>query len=181
MSAEVTESQPYRLILRRAIAFFIDYIIIILPYIAILTAYSVISAGDDLSSLFPSNAVQGQLGGFVTLTLPVTLYFIVLESRRGATLGKSRMGLCVQTPDGEPAGIASITLRNVLKFIPWEIAHTIMWQYSYNEVFPEWGSIVGLVLVYGLLGIYAVTMFVTPLRQTLYDKVTGLCVMPCQR
>lgn len=177
MTTNAMEHDTHGLIIKRIAAFIIDYSVIILPYIVGVTLFNAMRSGTDVSQFVPTNPAQGQLMGFLSVTLPVTLYFVVMESWRGATLGKLRMNLVVQAADGTPASFAAVLLRNVLKFVPWEITHMLIWRNVYSESFPTWAFVGGLALVYGLLGIYIATMVVSPSRQTLYDGIAGVVIV----
>ena len=66
---------------------------------------------------------------FLTLVLPVILTFAYLEgSGRQATLGKGRVHLVVTDADGRPPGFRRALVRSALKFLPWQLAHTAVFQ-----------------------------------------------------
>ena len=84
---------------------------------------------------------QGQAIGFVSMTIPVTLYFTLMErSAWHATVGKRLVGLVVFRPSGEPLSLARALLRNALKFTPWEFGHTLTQQmyFSSQDAMPLW-------------------------------------------
>lgn len=87
------------------------------------------------------NVWEAQTLGFCTLTVPVFSYFYISErSAYRATLGKRLMGLQVVS---ETSDKPRVLLRNVLKFLPWELAHTGVYQaiYGANEgQDPGWGT-----------------------------------------
>jgi uncharacterized RDD family membrane protein YckC len=61
----------------------------------------------------------------------VTLYFALSEaSAREATLGKRRLGLRVVTVEGQRLSLGRSVLRSAVKFLPWELAHAAIWQYT---------------------------------------------------
>ncbi len=65
----------------------------------------------------------GQLIGFLTLTLPVITYSCLSEQSRWAgTIGKKLAGIAVRA-DAQSSGMR-ILLRNLLKYLPWEMAHS---------------------------------------------------------
>ncbi|AXH94893.1 RDD family protein [Ornithinimicrobium avium] len=56
--------------------------------------------------------------------VPFVVYLSVTESsRRRATLGKRWAGLVVVDASGGRAGTGQVWLRNIVKALPWEIAH----------------------------------------------------------
>jgi uncharacterized RDD family membrane protein YckC len=71
----------------------------------------------------------GQGIGFLSMTLPVLLYFAVSESShlRG-TLGKRTLELRVVAQDGQRLPFGRALLRNGAKFAPWELGHTVAQQ-----------------------------------------------------
>lgn len=88
-----------------------------------------------------------RVAAFVLDYLPVSLYFALSEaSTRQATWGKQKVGLQVMRSDGTPLSLARALARMALKFTPWGLSHTLLWQLTWVE--PE-----GLPLIYG--GIYS--------------------------
>ena len=80
-----------------------------------------------------SNPWTAQAIGFLSMTLPVTLYFSIMEgSKGGATLGKRIVGLRVFTICGERISFSRALLRNGLKFVPWELGHLVAQQAFYS-------------------------------------------------
>jgi hypothetical protein len=61
-----------------------------------------------------------------TLTGPVVLAFAVMEARLGLSPGKAALGLRVDR-DGACPGFPRALARNLIKFLPWEIAHIGIW------------------------------------------------------
>lgn len=164
----------------RALAFGIDYLVIA-GYAAALTGVSLaLRAGPfpGLNNLF-AHPVSAQITGYLSLTLPVTLYFALMEcSPWQATLGKRRLGLRVVTIGGARLSLAQALLRSVLKFLPWELAHTCLWQTPGWPVAPQsppplvqggW-AVVGLLVAIYLAGLLAG-------RRTLYDQISGTVVV----
>jgi len=155
---------------RRAGAFAFDYVIILF-YLAVITLLSLL-----INSLFSVNQwlfadrVRAQLTGFLLITLPVTLYFALSESSaRQATWGKQRLNLKVADRNGNRIGFWRALGRTLLKFIAWEISHTLIWQIYFSpQMEPGWIDY-GFVLVYLLIGLNIVSLVITKTHQTLYD------------
>jgi uncharacterized RDD family membrane protein YckC len=122
----------------RVIAFAFDYIIIA-SYLIFIMAIGLL-----VNVLFPTtahelfgNSLSGQITGFLIITLPVNLYFILFEfSAWHATWGKGMKGLQVTRTDGARLTILRASSRTFLKFIPWELAHTCIWQISFTYQEP---------------------------------------------
>lgn len=82
--------------------------------------------------------VGTQIIFFFVLTLPVGVYLYKTESGvRHATVGKRRVGIEVTSTDGGPPSKRNIVIRTVVKLLPWELAHTFIWQMQY--VFYQFG------------------------------------------
>ena len=113
-------------------AFVMDYLVI-LVYLALLTAlvWTLNSVFPNISKALFDNPLSGQITVTVVLTMPVTLYFALFElSGWQATLGKRWKNLKVVYASGGRLSRTRAVFRTLLKFIPWELAHTCMWQIS---------------------------------------------------
>jgi uncharacterized RDD family membrane protein YckC len=163
---------------QRVGAFALDYVII-LVYLVAITLFSLL-----MNSLFRVNQwlftdrIRAQLIGFLLITLPVSLYFALSESSvRQATWGKQRLGLKVTDRDGNQISFWKSVVRTALKFIPWELAHTLIWQISFTpNQFPQW-IVAGFIIVYLLIGANIASLVFRKDRQTLYDLLTGTYVV----
>ncbi|MGH7556238.1 MAG: RDD family protein [Gemmatimonadota bacterium] len=163
----------------RSFAFALDYVLIAI-YLVVLVV-----AGGILSRTLPSiarslfdNPIWGQATGFIVVTLPVTLYFTLLEaSSWQASWGKRKMHLVVTDMDGERISLTRSLSRTVLKFIPWELAHLCIWQVSFalDKTSPIFTA--GFALVWLLVAIYIMSMLISPTRQTVYDRLAGAFVL----
>ena len=124
----------------RIIAFVFDYIIISL-YIGLTVGVTVglNSISPELAQRPFNNRLLSQVAGFLIMTLPVTLYFAILEaSSWQASWGKRMRGLRVVTINGERLSFGRSLGRTALKFVPWELAHTCVWamQFAEYEISP---------------------------------------------
>jgi uncharacterized RDD family membrane protein YckC len=125
-----------QLLQKRLFAFLIDYLVIA-GYAVVLFGLAVL--GFELFGASPaiSNPIVGQMVGFITLTLPVFLYFFITEKgKRKGTIGKRKLKIQVET---EAVNLTrNMLLRNILKLLPWEIAHTgVHWVVYYSNNNPE--------------------------------------------
>ena len=116
---------------RRVAALLLDYLVV-LGWMALLAAgalvLSVVSGGypDVLGALGP---VGTQAAFLVLLTLPAGLYLYIGESGPAqASWGKRRLGLVVTGIDGSRPSRSRVAVRTVVKLLPWEVAHTLVWQ-----------------------------------------------------
>ena len=169
---------------RRIAAYFIDYGVILL-YLALLTGAMVlldslvaVSLGD-----IQSVAVK-QLVITLTLTIPVVLYFAIMETApRGATVGKRIMHLTVRTAEGRPAPFRRTLARGVVKFLPWELAHTVIWRIPSGSdeavTFLPWQSASLAVVALACMS-YVMSLFIAHGR-TPYDYLAGTRVVEVSR
>ncbi len=167
---------------QRIAAFAIDYAVIA-AYIGLLTG-----AGFATRALLHQHLglphtntekIQGHAAAFLTLTVPVALYFALSEaSRIQATLGKRALGLRVTTMDGNRVPLGRSLARSAIKFAPWEIAHTAIW-HTPGQPFvspPAAGNIAGYTLALGGAAWYAASLFIGDQR-TPYDHIAGTTVL----
>lgn len=163
---------------KRAGAFALDYIVI-LGYLLGLFLLALLA-----NILFSANQwlfadrFRAQFVAFLLVTLPVTLYFAVFESSpRQGTWGKQRLKLKVAERVGKRVSFWRALGRTLLKFVPWEISHTLIWQIYFSaQTEVVWVSY-GFVLVYVLIGLNVISLGMTKTRQTLYDLLTHTYVI----
>jgi len=183
MSNHVPNSFQYAGLAKRLKAFAFDYLLI-LAYIIILAGvnFGIILRGKALEELFPFFALPVVKDGiaFLTLTLPIFLYFTLQESsNRQGTWGKRKVGLRVVNAQGETLTKFQAFVRSLVKFLPWQIAHTSI--YQIKEVVPggptEPFDITGFVLVYILVGINIAAIFISKKHRTPYDWASSSYVI----
>ncbi|TLS52867.1 RDD family protein [Paenibacillus antri] len=153
----------------RSKAFLLDYVLI-LAYLVILVLANVIFA-PNLQGLFEGSPAVAQLSGFVMVTLPVSLYFIVCDSAFGGrSFGKRKTGIRVVAADGASLSVPRAAFRTMLKFLPWELSHYVVHRLVRlgDEELPLQYAIVGG-FVYVLMFSYILTALFTKRKQSLYD------------
>jgi uncharacterized RDD family membrane protein YckC len=168
--------------LRRIAALVIDYALI-LGWMAVVALASVATAfitGASADWLAWGTAVA-ELLGFVVLVLPVGIYLFVTEnSRRQATLGKRVLGMRVVAIDGSRAPAWRILVRTVVKLLPWEFAHFLVWHavdaLARGAGFPTW-LLAGLVVADLLPIAYVLTVALQRDRRGPHDLVAGTRVV----
>jgi uncharacterized RDD family membrane protein YckC len=169
--------------LTRIKAFGFDYLLI-LGYLAVLAGvgtWLTLGPAGDRWTLLMSDPSRADLVAFLTLVLPVILYFALSEaSDVGATAGKRRIGLRVVGPGGTRLRLPRSLVRSGLKFLPWQMAHTAMFHIpgfpmSPGEP-PAWSPVI-LSMVWLLVALYLLGL--TPIfgRRTLYDRLAGSTVV----
>jgi len=166
---------------QRAGAFALDYVIILFYLVAItLLSWLINSLFGGTQWLF-TNRARAQAIAFLLITLPVTLYFALSEfSIQQATWGKRRLGLKVTDYNGDRISFWRSLARTSLKFFPWEVSHTLIWEISFS---PKTNSIwinYGFVLVYVLVGLNIASLIMTDKHQTVYELLAKTYVMKWQ-
>ena len=158
----------------RFLAFLWDYVPI-LVYIGLLVLLAL--AIPVLQSLF-RHPVQADVVAFLILIVPVMLYFALQEGGpQQATWGKRKMGLKVVRMGNARLATPRAMLRSVIKFLPWQLAHTAIYQSQPMGVLPQFAIWVLFLLAYGLVIIYIVLIWWNPTHRTLYDWVAGSAVV----
>jgi uncharacterized RDD family membrane protein YckC len=100
------------------------------------------------------------------------------SSNRGATLGKRALRLRVVGSDGRRISVARGFFRSALKFAPWEIAHTAIWQIPGRPFVDPPGAAnwAGMVAA-GVLALVWVGSLFVGRRRTPYDRAAGTRVV----
>jgi uncharacterized RDD family membrane protein YckC len=166
-------------LLLRSLAFSLDYVLIA-AYLAVLIMVGVAlqSSAPRLAAVLFGDPLAGEATGWLLITLPVTLYFSLSEaSSRQGTWGKTRMRLEVTDSAGRRLGLARSLGRSTLKFVPWELAHACIWQVTFARDPSAPIYALGFALVWVALAANVVSMFLSPERQTLYDRAVGSIVV----
>ena len=159
----------------------LDYLVI-LAYLIVLTAASLATQLSPAASIFSRalmRPITAELVGFLTLTGPVILYFAFTEaSAWQATVGKRALRLVVVGPGGGRLSLGRAFVREVVRFLPWEMAHALIWPLAlppHKEPLPV--TLGGFGAVYLLLIVYVVSLFVGSEHRTVYDRLAGSRVM----
>jgi uncharacterized RDD family membrane protein YckC len=163
---------------KRAEAFALDYIIILCYLLGPVLISLLVNTLFGANQWLFANRVRAQFVAFLLVTLPVTLYFAVLESSaRQTTWGKGRLKIKVTDGAGNRIGFGRSLGRTLLKFVPWEISHTLIWQiYFPPQTEAVWVNY-GFGLVYLLIGLNILSLVISRTHQTLYDLLTHTCVI----
>lgn len=156
-------------VIQRFKASLIDYLLIAgyLLSLMVLTVFIFPS----LQSFFQGSLEVAQFTGFLMVTLPVTIYFAAFDSLgKGQTFGKRKMKIRVVTLDGQKPGLLRSAIRNLLKFVPWELSHFLVYRLMVlgNDPVPAFYMVVGG-FVYVLMFSYLTTAIFSKRKQTLYD------------
>ncbi|MGD8497155.1 MAG: RDD family protein [Gemmatimonadales bacterium] len=166
-------------------AFAWDYLVI-LGYLLLLLVLGLFMTLGPLSGAwgtFMSDPIRADAAAFAMAVLPVALYFTFSEaSGAGATWGKRRVGLVVValgTATG--VGLGRALIRNGIKFLPWQLAHTAMFHIPGFPMDPHdapgWTTVV-LVAAWSLVAVYLMGLTRPGGRLPLYDRLAGTAVVP---
>lgn len=159
---------------QRVKAFAFDYVLILGYLIVFTLLFLLFNAIFNMSQWLFTDRVLAQVFVFSTVTLPVTIYFAVGESSsKQATWGKQRTGLKVTDRNGNKIGFWRALARTLLKFVPWELSHTLVWEVDFSGGSFSAGITYGFVLVYVLIGLNIASIAMTKTKQSLYDLLAG--------
>jgi uncharacterized RDD family membrane protein YckC len=163
---------------RRAAAFALDYLIISGYLIGLALLSLLLNNLLDANQWLFADRIQAQAIAFLLVTLPVTLYFAISESSvKQATWGKQRLKMKVTDHYGNRISIWRAFGRTLLKFIPWELSHTLIWQIYFSQQPDSVWISYGFVLVYLLIGLNIILLVITRRNQTLYDLLARTYVV----
>ncbi len=159
-----------KLVFRRFAAFCIDYIIIAVFMLLLFWISQILNLKDLI--LTP---ISGQFLSFFSLTLPVFLYFFLSEkSKNRATIGKKIMNISICSYSSNKK--LRIFQRNILKFLPWEIAHTgvhwIVFYSKHENNTPLWVLFL-LILPQIILMFYVFTIITSRGESSIYDQIAN--------
>lgn len=162
----------------RAAAFALDYVLILFYLAALTLTIFVFNSFFSVTQWMFAERVRAQVSAFLLVTLPVTLYFSLGESSaRKATWGKAKLRIQVADLHGKRIGLWRALARSGLKFVPWELSHTLVWTIAFSTIdVPTWVNY-GFVLVYGLIGLNLASLALTKRHQALYDLLARTCVI----
>lgn len=158
---------------RRAGAFGLDYVLIAAYVGLVIGAGLALRAGAPLVSarLF-ADPLRGQLIGFAVLTVPVTLYFALSEATAAkAPWGKRLTALKVVTLAGGGMSTGQSVVRSGLKFVPWELSHTAIWQLSAGAPSSQAAATAVLGVAWLLIGANIASALFDTRKRTIYDRL----------
>ena len=141
----------------------------------------VLASLPDMWNEFLRNPVRADLIAFMTTVFPVSVYFAWQESSvRQASWGKSKRGLIVESKQGQRVSFFLALGRSLCKLLPWQIAHTSLFNipgWPTNPSAPPSWVMVGLSLVWIIVGVYALSILISKEKLALYDRLLGIRVV----
>lgn len=116
------------------------------------------------------------LFAFLVLIFPVILYFALQEgSQRQATWGKHKVGIKVVNAQGLKLSGRQALVRSAVKFFPWQLAHTCVFQIKFGQTSP-W-LVIGAVLAQVLVVTYVLSVIISKEHRAPYDRLSGAYVI----
>lgn len=167
----------YASFLVRLKAFMYDYILLFC-YLALLAIVNLFIF-PSIQTFFTGSLIIAQFTGFLMVTLPISLYFILSDSTLfGQSFGKKKANIRVVNKHGKPVSILRLTMRTILKFLPWELSHFLVYRLVYLEEgsVPLPYTLIGI-LIYALMFLYIGTALFTKKKQSIYDLLTKTFVV----
>lgn len=125
-----------------------------------------------LTHAVPTAASGQDALAFLTLVLPVVLTFVRQEAGPShATWGKHRLGMIVTDAAGRRPSTTQIVARNLVKFAPWQAAHTTVFHLLAGST-ASWLLVTSIgAQLFVLLS--ALALVVDPQHRSLHDRLAG--------
>jgi len=164
-----------KLSIKRLFAYWLDFVI--LASVLILLQWVLYSITSGFPFDYLDTGIEIELWVLGSMSLPVWLYFIILETYNGQTIGKRLMKLRVSNNLGTKINLKQSISRTFIKLLPWEITHIIV-------LLPTpWWSVEqpsNTFLIYipnVLIIIYIIILFINQGKKALHDYASKTQVM----
>ncbi len=173
-------TRQHNLAVRRLLAFLVDYGVMVLFVAVLSVAGFAIRSQLGVTSSVPTfqQKLLAQALVYATIMLPILLYFAVSESSRWqATIGKRVLRLQVTDDHGGRPPLPRTLLRAVVKFAPWELAHTGVWHVPGTPFVSEPAAFsYGIWIAAMLLALWWFASIWLGDGRTPYDRIAGTVV-----
>jgi uncharacterized RDD family membrane protein YckC len=170
--------QNYASVISRVLAYAVDVILLFIAIPITLGAVCAFVLYLTVGFGWMQNGFLFWLYVFLTVSIPCWLYYSLSESSaRQATPGMRLFGLQVTGTDGKRIGFGRALLRTIIKLLPFEINHLVMFLPTPIWSDPNPGFRVWFVVVHVLMILYFATMFLTQRRQSVHDLVAETVVV----
>ncbi len=161
---------------RRLAAYVLDVALVAVVLVGAQFLLSRITNGFPFNLL--TTGLRIEIWVFLTISLPTWLYFAYYESSaRQATLGKRLLKLRVTDTNQESIGFGRAFIRTIIKLIPWELTHVVLFFPTPIMTDPNPSPRLGLFLVYPLLALYMLSIIFTPRKRSIHDLLVGTLVL----
>jgi len=144
---------------KRFMALLIDYLLVVL-WGVILFAISIFIYNVILDGIPKFDEIGMNLIS-LTMIVPVILYSIIMEAgKKHGTLGKQKMKIKVSAIDCNAVNLRHIIVRNMIKFLPWQFGHMMMFRgFALNwELSPYWKSMLIITVILPIIWIAVVVI-----------------------
>ena len=173
----VNADNNYASVISRICAYAVDMLFVLtVPTILILICNLIfyLTIGFD----WHNNGFLFWLYVFFVVSIPFWLYFSLLESsERQATFGMRLFGLQVTDTDGKRISFGRALLRAIIKLLPFETNHLVMFLPTPIWLDPQPGFRVGFVAVQLLMILYIAAIFLTKRKQSVHDLAAGTVIV----
>ncbi|MFY9618707.1 MAG: RDD family protein [Pyrinomonadaceae bacterium] len=168
----------YASVIRRVLAYAVDAVILFVAFPLILGAVFALLLYSTVGLDWMLNGLLFWLYVFSTVSLPFWLYYSLLESSsRQATFGMRLFRLQVADTSGRRISFGRALLRTVVKLLPFELNHLVLFLPTPIWGDPEPGFRFGFVVVNALMILYIATPFLTRRKQSVHDLIAGTVVL----
>jgi uncharacterized RDD family membrane protein YckC len=166
-----------RLLIRRAGAYVLD---VVLLFLVLFPVGQLLRFAIGLQPPSSPTGLGVWLASALNFSLPTWTYFVLSDgSTRGATIGKSLLGLRVTRVNDGSVGMARALGRTAVKLLPWETAHLSAFAFSAEPgVSLDLGQLIGLTIANVLIVVYFVVAACTGGRRSVHDYVEATEVRP---
>jgi uncharacterized RDD family membrane protein YckC len=170
------------LLIRRAGAYVLDVVLLFLVLFPVGQLLRFAIGWQPPSS---PTGVHVWLSTSLSFSLPTWTYFVLSDSSaRGATAGKSLLGLRVTRVTDGSVGMARALRRTAVKLQPWETTHLSAFAFSAGPgVSLDPGQLIGPTIANVLIVVYFVVAACTGGRRSVHDYVaaTEVCLSVVKR
>lgn len=168
----------YASVLRRVLAYIADAALLFIAFPLILGGVVALLVYSTVGFDWMQNGLLFWFYVFSTVSLPFWLYYSLLESSsRQATFGMRLFRLQVADINGKRISFGRALLRTVVKLLPFELNHLVLFLPTPIWGDPDPGLRFGFVIVNALMILYFATMFLNRRKQSVHDLVAGTVVL----
>lgn len=173
---DLNSSNQYAPVRKRLFSLIMDYLIIA-TYALSLFGITVFVSSVLMKEIPQLNELQGNLISFFSLVFPAYLYFAISEAGiKHASFGKRISGIYVISTSGS-LKIWQIVVRNILKLLPWQIAHMAILNVVANNSEPTFFFYSCIVFVYAFSLLNIVFMIFRKDRRALHDLMSHTSIV----
>lgn len=168
----------YASVIRRVLAYIVDATLLFVAFPLILGSVLGLLFYSTVGFAWMQNGLLSWVYVFSTVSLPVWLYYSLLESSsRQATFGMRLLRLQVADTKGKRISFGRALLRTVVKLLPFELNHLVLFLPTPIWGDPSPGFRFGFVIVNALMILYIATAVLTRRKQSVHDLIARTIVV----